>query len=464
MSDIALQMNIKRKIYLSFGAIVLLVSFLSIFAIYNMISLSNQTQNLYNHPFMVTNATKTIEANFISMHRYMKDVVLAKNDEDIQVALKKINISETIINKEFDIIFEKFLGDKKRVKEVRDAFIGWKIIRDEVFLLMKNGKKDEAAYITKHKGAVHVEKLNMLVIGLINFAQKKANYFLANAIETKNNALYTIVGVTAIILLIITILMTLLLKAVVQFQKNEERQQRISIVQARLSQMGELLSMIAHQWLQPLSAIASVAITLKIKLEMGNYNLAQRESLGSYIDDIDMYVKDLKMTLDDFRSFYKPNKMHTLVSINQPISKSLSIIKPSLEYDGIEVVENYHTEIELNLYENECVQVILNILKNAQDHFNERKIKNPKITITTKNDENKTSIEICDNGGGIADDIIEKIFDPYFSTKDEKNGTGLGLYMSKIIIEEHLKGKIYVSNRTGGACFMLELESKKLPF
>ena len=100
------------------------------------------------------------------------------------------------------------------------------------------------------------------------------------------------------------------------------------------------------------------------------------------------------------------------------------------------------------------MQVILNIIKNSQDNFRERRIKNPKITIKVENNQ----VLFCDNGGGISENIIEKIFDPYFSTKNEKNGTGLGLYMSKIIVEDHHKGKLEVKNREEGVCFTIILQ------
>ena len=113
----------------------------------------------------------------------------------------------------------------------------------------------------------------------------------------------------------------------------------------------------------------------------------------------------------------------------------------------------------MNLYDSELMQVFLNIIKNSQDNFTEKNMPNGQITIQTLDVQNGVLVEICDNSGGIPEDIISKIFDPYFSTKDEKNGTGLGLYMSKTIIQEHHNGILKVENRDNGACFTITLKS-----
>lgn len=123
----------------------------------------------------------------------------------------------------------------------------------------------------------------------------------------------------------------------------------------------------------------------------------------------------------------------------------------------VETKQNFNSSKEISAYDSELMQVFLNILKNAQDNFKEKGTKTPKISITTSDEDGHIKIEVCDNGGGIPAEIAEKIFDPYFSTKDEKNGSGLGLYMSKTIIEEHHQGKLYLENHNDGVCFIMEL-------
>lgn len=141
-------------------------------------------------------------------------------------------------------------------------------------------------------------------------------------------------------------------------------------------------------------------------------------------------------------------------SFKEVVHKALKIIRSSIDVDNITIIEEYKDEKLLAMYDNEMMQVILNILKNAQDNFKEKNILNPEIQITSS----ANNLFICDNGGGIPDEILVKIFDPYFSTKSEKNGTGLGLYMSKTIIEEHHNGSLSVKNQNNGVSFKIKLE------
>ena len=142
------------------------------------------------------------------------------------------------------------------------------------------------------------------------------------------------------------------------------------------------------------------------------------------------------------------------------VKKSLNVISTSLLNDNIDIIFPYNSQKAIELYDSELMQVVLNILKNSLDNFQEKQIKNPYIKISTED----RTLSISDNGGGIPENIISSVFDPYFSTKDEKNGTGLGLYMSKIIVEEHHNGKLSVHNTEDGVCFTIEcgiISSKK---
>jgi len=234
--------------------------------------------------------------------------------------------------------------------------------------------------------------------------------------------------------------------------------------QSRLAQMGEMISMIAHQWRQPLGAIAATSLDLQFKFELQEYDLSnkiEQDKCFSYIkkslENIDGFVQNLTTTIDDFRNFYRPNKTSTTALINAPVKKALNIVKATYIANSIEIVEKYGCKNRVLMYENELMQVILNILKNAQDNFKEKSIKNPQVVIKTFDINDGIRLEISDNGGGICEDMMQKVFDPYFSTKSEKNGTGLGLYMSKTIIEAHHEGKLWAENRDNGVCFCIDL-------
>ncbi len=248
-----------------------------------------------------------------------------------------------------------------------------------------------------------------------------------------------------------------------EIEKNRAKDQQL-VQQSRMAQMGEMISMIAHQWRQPLGAIAASSIDLKMKMAFASFDLDKKEgqeACSTYFDEqlthIETYVQSLTTTIDDFRNFYKPNKEKKRITINEPIQKSLHIIEAAAKANGIKVISNFESQKELALFDSELMQVFLNILKNAQDNFLEKNIQDATIMIKTEDTQEGIVVEICDNGGGIPEAILEKIFDPYFSTKDEKNGTGLGLYMSKTIIEEHHKGKLSIENRNDGACFILSI-------
>ncbi len=168
-------------------------------------------------------------------------------------------------------------------------------------------------------------------------------------------------------------------------------------------------------------------------------------------------TEELSKTIDDFRNFFKPDKLPKETTCLSVVNDALSVIGKSLGNNDIELVLNVDDKKKVKTYSRELMHVLINIIKNAKDILIERDLENKKISISTCLDLESVSIFICDNGGGVDKSIINKIIDPYFSTKGEKNGTGLGLYMSKIIIEKHLYGELSVSNTDEGACFNIKL-------
>lgn len=232
--------------------------------------------------------------------------------------------------------------------------------------------------------------------------------------------------------------------------------------QSRLAQMGEMMSMIAHQWRQPLGAIGSATTFIKIQsekynLEKNNEKFLFLSALNRKLASIEEYVYFLSTTIDDFRTFFKQNTEKELVLLTTPIEKALQMIEASLVSKNIKILKYYECNNPIKVYQNELVQVILNILKNSEDNFIEKKTSQPCIIISTHKNDSTYSIKIEDNGGGILDEFLPKIFEPYFSTKLEKNGTGLGLYMSKVIIEEHHQGELRATNVQDGILFEIIL-------
>lgn len=239
-----------------------------------------------------------------------------------------------------------------------------------------------------------------------------------------------------------------------EIKKNEEKTTQL-IQQSRLAQMGEMISMIAHQWRQPLTAILATSNNLLIKI-MLNEKIDKR-TLKDELELINEYSLHLSSTVDDFRNFFKTDKRKITCYLEDLIDKSINIIKTSVESKNIKLNTNYSFNKAMNLYSTEIQQVILNILKNSEDALVEKEIINKEITIKTYEENNNAIIEISDNGGGVKENIIDKIFDPYFTTKKSKEGSGLGLYMSKTIINEHCKGKLIATNIKDGILFKIIL-------
>jgi signal transduction histidine kinase len=173
------------------------------------------------------------------------------------------------------------------------------------------------------------------------------------------------------------------------------------------------------------------------------------------------YSQHLSTTIDDFREFFKQNKEKRETSCDEVVISTLHIVEESIKNKNIKIVKELNSSQTFRTYPNELKQVVLNLIKNAEDILLDKKIEDGYISIRTYEKDGCLNIIVEDNAGGVPEDIIDKIFDPYFSTKTKKDGTGLGLYMSKIIIEEHCKGKIEVKNGKNGAVFKISIPKEE---
>lgn len=239
----------------------------------------------------------------------------------------------------------------------------------------------------------------------------------------------------------------------VELKKNRDKDRQL-LHQSRLAQMGEMLSMIAHQWRQPLAAISSTSSAINLKVLLGGI---EKDFIIEQTKNISNYAKHLSCTIDDFRDFFKPNKMKEFTNFDTLIESVMNIVAPSLKTKGIDVQQKLESKTTFESFSNEIKQVLLNLIKNSEDALCEFNVERKIISIETFEDDNFVLCQIKDNGGGIDTKIIDKIFDPYFSTKTQKDGTGLGLYMSKMIIEEHCQGSLHVHNGEDGAVFTVAI-------
>ena len=225
-------------------------------------------------------------------------------------------------------------------------------------------------------------------------------------------------------------------------EKERNKQEQILFQQSKMAAMGEMIENIAHQWRQPLSAISVVSSGLKIKDEM---NMLKNTDIKIGTDQIIDAVEHLSQTIDDFRDFYKIDKQKQSFNINEVIDKAFKLITSQFKSTNITILKNIK-EGTIVGYKNELIQVLINILNNARDELISNNQSLKLIIIETVVNNGILEIYIKDNAGGIPEEIINNIFLSHFTTKEDSGGTGIGLYMSKMILEEHLQGKIEVEN------------------
>jgi len=243
-----------------------------------------------------------------------------------------------------------------------------------------------------------------------------------------------------------------------EIRKNQQ-QQLLMLQQSRLAQMGEMISMIAHQWRQPLNNLSLINQLLITKYAKGNLDDTAMEY---FKENSKKQINLMTTTIDDFRNFFKKENQPKEFCIYNVIEDVIDMTEAVYTKNGIEIVLEIEKNYKVMGYANGVAQVLLNIINNAKDALIERGISEKKIVITThKVESDKLKIVIRDNAGGIPLEIMDKIFDPYFSTKEEKNGTGLGLYMSKMIIQKQIKGSIDVCNDSAGAMFVIHMPGLK---
>lgn len=234
-------------------------------------------------------------------------------------------------------------------------------------------------------------------------------------------------------------------------------QEQMMIAQSRHVAMGEMIGMIAHQWRQPITVIAMGANNILADIALEDVSI---ERFAQEAKDVLKQTEYLSKTIDDFRNFFRPNKEKDAIKVVDVLLEAKQIIGKSLENHNIELSIVSDEEELIYTYSRELLQVVLNLLKNSKEALDTNKTENGYINASVESLDDSIIIRVCDNGGGIDASIMDRIFEPYFSTKDKKSGTGLGLYMSKTIIEKHLNGTISAINTDDGVCFMITVSKK----
>ena len=341
------------------------------------------------------------------------------------------DFKENINNKIKDVIekgniFIKYASKDKENKNIEKTtflqnFSAWKWIigsgfnRDKLDQMIKTKEKELNNYHNEYLTNIYI------IIFLVTFVLLLSSIYLSRLIQDKfysyNHKIYK------------------------EVDKNREKDALLA-QQSKMAAMGEMIGNIAHQWRQPLSLISTASSSLKLKQD---FKLLDEDEITKTSELITKTTLHLSQTIDDFRDFFKPNKEKTKSNTKELWDKTYNLIKEQHINNNIEVIIDIEYK-EIHLLINELMQVMINILNNAKDQF--KGSKNNFIFVIIRKDEENLSITIKDNAGGIPSNLINRIFEPYFTTKHQSSGTGIGLYMSEEIIKKHMNGEIEVSNDT----------------
>ena len=243
-----------------------------------------------------------------------------------------------------------------------------------------------------------------------------------------------------------------------KMEKELQEKEELMLIQSKQAAMGDMIAMIAHQWRQPLAImgmdINNLMMSIALEEEITpDYLLKLAETLNGQ-------VQQLSETIDNFRNFFKPDQDKEQVTIEEVLNNTLNIIGSSCENNNITLTIQNTSTSSLFINKSSLMQVLLNILGNAKDMLVAKKVAHAAITVTVNEINEVITISICDNAGGIPESNMTKIGQPYFTTKEALNGTGLGLYISRTIIEKHLFGTLTWHNEESGACFVITLKIK----
>ncbi len=230
--------------------------------------------------------------------------------------------------------------------------------------------------------------------------------------------------------------------------KKRHKQEMMLIQKSKMASMGEMLAAIAHTWRQPLNTISLLSATITKKLLKSKLT---KDYIDKWSVNMNNQLGFMSQTIDDFRNFYTPNEDYKVIELKEIIFKVLSLINSQLKINNIKIEVDIPDTISITCLENQLQQALINILTNSKEVIINKNIKNGVILISAEKNGSFVDLIIQDNGGGIENDkILSSIFEPYFTTKANSQGTGIGLYMTKIIIEQNMKGKIEVTNISHG--------------
>jgi len=338
---------------------------------------------------------------------------------------------------------------------------------NKVFEYLNGKKMENIGFTLKGANEIYLNVKNLQKFGVNAYKLNIKDAIYVNK-PTSFYEIYKIQIISTIVIIILILIFIIILahknREINQLNKHlkeeikkeikaNRKKEQILFQQSKLAAMGEMIGAIAHQWRQPLNALS-----LNIQLLVDDYldNKIDKKYLENFESKQIEIIQFMSKTIDDFRNFFSQDKEKINFSLKESVEEVIKLIDKQLQDHNIKI-ELISDTSEVRGYKNEFKQVILNLINNAKDAIVENHILNGKIEIIIKNN----TIFVRDNGGGIPEKIKERIFEPYFTTKDQGKGTGIGLYMSKIIIEEHLGGSLSFKNTNSGTEFIIDLKEMK---
>jgi len=397
----------------------------------------------------------------VGIHKSEKNSVTIHNNRDIEILFNSFISNLALLSNWSDLNSENtqqlLINLKKRIKETgnHNIFIYMRIHIQKIIELSKD--------IYRIKSELHRESVqnNLYILKAMLIKEFSKNR------DTQDRIFYMLIIFLAIFLLFLILFIVrekeleeklrelnaqLNSRIRMAVQENREKD-KLMFQQSKLASMGEMIGNIAHQWRQPLNSISIIIQDYESAYEFGEIDIEYLEK--NRVDSMEQ-INYMSKTIDDFRNFFSNREKKESFKLQSAVDNSVGIIGASLSNSGIELILQLDADGDINSgIKSQYMQVVINILKNAQDILIEKKIANPKIVVKTYTEHNKYIVSIRDNAGGVPKRVKDKIFEPYFTTKHQSSGTGIGLYMSKIIIENNFGGQLSVINESGGANFKI---------
>lgn len=280
-------------------------------------------------------------------------------------------------------------------------------------------------------------------------------------VHDASNLLWMIGGINIVLIPLHFLFAYLISLAYRRLQRKQQLQEQLLVQNAKMAAIGEMISFIAHQWRQPLNALASTLIRLRTDLD---FDRLDKTGLTQAIDTQENRLQYLSSTIETFREFYAPAQGTKSFNLAAAVQQVLAFVRPGLSDLNIACrFEDFSDETRVTGNQNELMQVIVNLISNARETLKERHIAGPWIRLDIYPEKERLCLDVADNGGGVTSQPLEKVFLPYFTTRTGTNGTGIGLYISRLIVEQHFKGTLRVRNDASGAVFMLCLPAAAQP-